>query len=87
MRKKIVRDKINESVNCHAKTNRKRNRIAKNQQKNRSRRKHQRKNIVRLKRAFSRKVMRLMDFPKNTVKQPTMDGVRQNFHSDEAKNC
>lgn len=91
MCKKIVRDKIYESVNCNAQPDGKRNRIAerffrKNHQKNRSERKDYGKNIVRLKATFSRNVMSFVDFPKYAVKQPTMNGVRQNLHPDKAKN-
>lgn len=75
MRKKIVRDEIDKSVNRNSKTNRKHERISENHHKNRNERKHERKNIICFKRAFARDVMRFVNAPKNAVKQPSVNAV------------
>lgn len=85
MRKKIVRDEINETVNGDSKPDGESIPTAENHQSDGDEREKQTENIVRLENSVMRFVVRNVNFPQNPVKQKAMDEIRKYLHSGETE--
>ena len=68
VRKKIVRDEINEAVKRDSQTNRQSEFVSARHQTDWKKGENQRKNVVQFEKKFVRLMMRLMNSPQNAVK-------------------